>query len=58
MLLDIFHNKKKSQIAVDGKVYTVEVGARFALNFKLVRIDGKCTDILFGDQKFTLCVSK
>ena len=40
---------------VDGKVYTVEDGALFGENFKLVRIDGRCARFLFGDQSFTLC---
>jgi hypothetical protein len=40
---------------VDGKVYTVEEGARFDENFRLVSIDGNCARFLFGDQSFTLC---
>jgi hypothetical protein len=43
------------QVEVDGKVYTVEEGARFDENFRLVRIDGNCARFLFGDQSFTLC---
>jgi len=46
---------KKLDVSVDGKVYTVEPGATFDDNFKLVRIDGKCATFLFGDQSFELC---
>jgi len=48
-------NGKKLDVQVDGKVYTVEPGATFDDNFKLVRIDGKCAKFLFGDQSFELC---
>jgi hypothetical protein len=46
---------KKLDVSVDGKVYTVEPGATFDDNFKLVKIDGKCATFLFGDQSFELC---
>ena len=46
---------KKLDVQVDGKVYTVEPGATFDDNFKLVRIDGTCARFLFGDQSFELC---
>jgi hypothetical protein len=46
---------KKLDVSVDGKVYTVEPGATFDDNFKLVKIDGKCARFLFGDQSFELC---
>jgi hypothetical protein len=42
-------------VKVDGKLYTVEPGATFDDNFKLVRIDGRCARFLFGDQGFELC---
>ena len=48
-------NGKKLDVQVDGKVYTVEPGATFDDNFKLVKIDGKCAKFLFGDQGFELC---
>jgi hypothetical protein len=48
-------NGKKLVVQVDGKVYTVEPGATFDDNFKLVKIDGKCAKFLFGDQSFELC---
>ena len=46
---------KKLDVSVDGKVYTVEPGATFDDNFKLVKIDEKCAKFLFGDQSFELC---
>jgi hypothetical protein len=46
---------KELDVQVDGKVYTVEPGATFDDNFKLVKIDGKCAKFLFGDQSFELC---
>jgi hypothetical protein len=45
----------KLQVKVDGDLWTVEEGALFADNFKLVRINGSCARFLFGDQSFTLC---
>ncbi|HEY7756312.1 MAG TPA: hypothetical protein VID69_08810 [Actinomycetota bacterium] len=54
-LTSIAANGKKLQIEVDGKLWTVEEGALFAENFKLVNIKGKCARFLFGDQSFTLC---
>lgn len=54
-LVSVAGNGKKLDVQVDGKVYTVEPGATFDDNFKLVRIDGKCAKFLFGDQSFGLC---
>jgi hypothetical protein len=54
-LVSVAGNGKKLDVQVDGKVYTVEPGATFDDNFKLVRIDGKCAKVLFGDQSFGLC---
>jgi hypothetical protein len=48
-------NNRRVQVEVDRKVYTVEDGALFDENFKLVKIDGRCARFLFGDQSFTLC---
>ena len=42
-------------VRVDGSVWTVQPGATFDDNFKLVKIDGKCATFLFGDQGFELC---
>ena len=54
-LVSVAGNGKKLDVQVDGKVYTVEPGATFDDNFKLVKIDGKCAKFLFGDQSFELC---
>ncbi len=54
-LVSIAGTGKKLDVSVDGKVYTVETGATFDDNFKLVNIDGKCARFLFGDQSFELC---
>ena len=48
-------NERSVEVSVDGNRYTVEPGARFDDNFKLVRIDGRCAKFLFGDQSFELC---
>jgi len=54
-LIGVAGSGKKLDVQVDGKVYTVEPGATFDENFKLVKIDGKCAKFLFGDQGFELC---
>jgi hypothetical protein len=54
-LVKIKGNGDSLEVEVDGQVWTVEPGAMFAENFKLVRIDGKCAKFLFGDQSFELC---
>lgn len=54
-LIKIAGNEKTLDVKVDGKVYTVEPGATFDDNFRLVRIDGTCARFLFGDQSFELC---
>ena len=55
-LVSVSGNGKKLDVQVDGKVYTVEPGATFDDNFKLVKIDGRCAKFLFGDQSFELCM--
>ena len=47
--------EEQLDVQVDGKVYTVEPGATFGDNFKLVKIGGTCATFLFGDQSFELC---
>jgi hypothetical protein len=54
-LISVAGSGKELDVQVDGKVYTVEPGATFDDNFKLVKIDGKCAKFLFGDQSFELC---
>jgi hypothetical protein len=55
-LISIASSRKRADVRVDGKLYTVEEGASFDENFKLVNIDGDCARFLFGDQSFTLCL--
>jgi hypothetical protein len=57
VLLDIFQGGTKVQVEVDGTVFTVSVGERFAGNFRLVSISGSCARFVFGDEGFTLCTS-
>jgi len=57
-LASVAGNGKKLEVNVDGKLYTVEEGATFDDNFKLVKIDGRCAKFLFGDQSFELCLKK
>jgi hypothetical protein len=40
---------------VDGTVYTVEEGERFATSFELLSLNGDCATMLYGDDQFTLC---
>ena len=54
-LISVAGSGKELDVQVDGKVYTVEPGATFDDNFKLVKIDGTCARFLFGDQSFELC---
>ncbi len=56
-LVDVFrqNGKQRAQVQVDGQVYTVSEGDRFAENFKLLSISGSCASMLFGDDQFTLC---
>lgn len=54
-LISVAGGGTKLDVTVDGKLYTVEPGATFDDNFKLVKIDGKCATFLFGDQSFELC---
>jgi hypothetical protein len=55
-LVSVSNNGNKAEIKVDRKLWTVEVGATFDDNFKLVDIDGDCAKLLYGDQSFELCL--
>jgi hypothetical protein len=60
VLLDTFTSggKQIAQVEVDGKVYSVSEGEKFAGGqFKLVSISGDCATFLYGDEKFTLCAT-
>jgi hypothetical protein len=56
-LVDVFRAEggQRAQVQVDGTVYTVEEGDRFAESFQLLSISGECATMLFGDDQFTLC---
>ena len=55
-LLDVLKGGKRIEVDVDHRIYTVEEGALFDDNFKLVKIlDRRCARFLFGDQSFELC---
>lgn len=56
-VIDVFTQggNERAQVQVDGTVYTVDVGERFAQNFQLNSTSGQCATMLFGDDEFTLC---
>jgi hypothetical protein len=56
-VIDVFRSRgrKRAQVEVDGTVYKVDEGETFADNFKLLAASGKCAEMLFGDDQFTLC---
>ncbi len=56
-LVDAFvqGGRNRARVNVDGTVYTVDEGERFAENFELVSVQGSCVTMLFGDDQFTLC---
>jgi hypothetical protein len=56
-LVDTFrvNGEPRARVQVDGTVYTVGEGDRFADNFEVLSISGSCTSLLFGDDQFSLC---
>ncbi len=56
-LVDVFSEgrRQRARVQVDGTVYTVSEGDRFADNFELLSIEGQCASLLYGDDQFTLC---
>jgi hypothetical protein len=56
-LIDTFRaqGEARARVQVDGTVYTVGEGDRFADNFEVVSISGSCASLLFGDDQFSLC---
>lgn len=56
-LVDVFRadGGQRAQVQVDGTVYTVDEGDRFAESFQLLSINGECATMLYGDDQFTLC---
>jgi hypothetical protein len=60
VLLDIFRRDGAThvQVEVDGAVYDVVVGEQFASGrFELRSVGGNCATFLFGDERFTLCIT-
>lgn len=60
VLLDIFQRdgQTRVQVEVDGDVFDVGIGDTFAGGrFELRSISGNCATFLFGDERFTLCIS-
>lgn len=45
----------QARVQVDGTVYTVGEGDRFADNFEVLSISGSCASLLYGDDQFSLC---
>lgn len=56
-LIDTFtrNGETQARVQVDGTVYTVGEGERFADNFEVLSISGECASLLFGDDQFSLC---
>lgn len=56
-LIDTFTSggEARARVQVDGTVYTVSEGDRFAENFELLSVNGQCASMLFGDDQFSLC---
>lgn len=60
VLLDIFERDgaTRVQVEVDGTVHDVGIGETFAGGrFELSSVAGNCATFLFGDERFTLCIS-
>ena len=56
-VIDVYRQggANRAQVQVDGTVYTIDEGERFADNFQLMSTSGQCATMLFGDDEFTLC---
>jgi hypothetical protein len=57
-LISTNQKQGRVEIFVDRQLWTVEEGGTFDQVYKLVKIDGKCARFLFGDDSFTLCLTK
>ena len=60
VLLDIFQRDgvTRVQVEVDGTVFDVGIGEQFAGGrFELRSVADSCATFLFGDERFTLCIS-
>lgn len=47
-----------AQFRVGDATYSVTPGQIFATSFELLTIDGRCSQLLFGDAPFTLCTGE
>ena len=56
-VIDTFRagGEERARVQVDGTVYTVGEGDRFADNFEVMSISGSCVSMLYGDDQFSLC---
>lgn len=56
-VIDTFRagGEARARVQVDGTVYTVGEGDRFADNFEVMSISGSCVSMLYGDDQFSLC---
>ena len=61
VLLDVFQRDgaTRVQVEVDGQVFDVGIGETFGPNdqFELASVADNCATFLFGDERFTLCIS-
>jgi hypothetical protein len=60
VLLDIFERDgaTRVQVEVDGTVFDVGIGEQFSGGrFELRSVADGCATFLFGDERFTLCIS-
>jgi hypothetical protein len=61
VLLDIFERDgaTRVQVEVDGQVFDVGIGGTFGPNdeFELLSVSDNCATFLFGDERFTLCIT-
>jgi hypothetical protein len=61
VLLDVFQRDgvTHAQVEVDGQVFDVVIGEAFGPNdeFELASVADNCATFLFGDERFTLCIS-
>ncbi|MPZ73597.1 MAG: hypothetical protein GEU74_10270, partial [Nitriliruptorales bacterium] len=56
-VVDVFTDdgERRATVTVNGTGYTVGEGDTFARRFRLLDISGRCSTLLFGDSRFTLC---
>jgi hypothetical protein len=56
-VIDVFSEDgdDRAQIQINGTMYTIDEGERFAGSFELVSASKACATMLFGDDEFTLC---